>query len=158
MAVRIHSNFLSQRNMQETSRSHEYKEIAVSSLQVSVVMLGVKDIDRAKRFYVEGLGCEIDQDAPGFVRCSLGEGSSMLALYEWDAAARDAGVSPEGSGFRGVSFHFVTDTREAVDEVMQTAEAAGGTVVKPAVAAQWGGYSGYFSDPDGYLWKITTAA
>jgi uncharacterized protein len=130
----------------------------MSSLQVSAIMLGVKDVDRAKTFYAEGLGCQIDQDFPGFVRCSLGEGSSDLALYEWGAAAQDAGVSAEGSGFRGVSFHFITDSRETVDEVMQTAEAAGGTVVKAAAAAQWGGYFGYFSDPDGYLWKVTTDA
>ena len=128
------------------------------SLQVSAIMLGVKDVDRAKRFYAEGLGCQIDQDFPGFVRCSLGEGSSDLALYEWEAAAQDAGVSAQGSGFRGVSFHFIADSRETVDEVMQTAEAAGGTVVKAAAAAQWGGYFGYFSDPDGYLWKVATDA
>ena len=128
------------------------------SLQVSAIMLGVKDVDRAKRFYAEGLGCEIDQDFPGFVRCSLGEGSSDLALYEWEAAAQDAGVSAEGSGFRGVSFHFITDSRNTVDEVIQTAEAAGATVVKEPAAAQWGGYFGYFSDPDGYLWKVATDA
>jgi uncharacterized protein len=127
------------------------------SFQASVIMLGVNDVDRAKRFYAEGLGCEIEQDFPGFVRCSMGEGSSALALYEWEAAAQDAGVSPEGSGFRGVSFHFITNSREAVDGVMQTAEAAGGTVVKAPAATNWG-YFGYFSDPDGYLWKITTAA
>lgn len=127
------------------------------SLQVSVIMLGVNDVDRAKKFYAEGLGCEIDQDFPGFVRCSLGDGSSKLALYEWDAAARDAGVSPEGSGFRGVSFHFITETRDEVDEVMRKAVAAGGTAVKEAAAVQWG-YFGYFSDPDGYLWKVTTAS
>jgi catechol 2,3-dioxygenase-like lactoylglutathione lyase family enzyme len=123
-------------------------------------MLGVKDVERAKAFYVEGLGCEVNQDAPGFVRCSLGDGSSMLALYEWEAAAQDAGVSAEGSGFRGVSFHFIAETRKAVDETMQQAQAqaAGGTVVKAAAAAQWDGYFGYFSDPDGYLWEVTTAA
>lgn len=127
-------------------------------LKVSVIMLGVKDVARAKEFYIEGLGCEIDQDFPGFVRCSLGEGSSMLALYEWEAAAQDAGVSAAGSGFRGSSFHFITDSRDAVDEVMRTAVAAGGDVVKEAAATEWGGYYGYFSDPDGYLWKVTTAA
>ena len=128
------------------------------SLQANVIMLGVQDVDRAKRFYVDGLGCKIDQDYRGFVRCSMGEGSSMLGLYGWEAAAQDAGVSAEGSGFRGVSLHHITDSREAVDEIMRAAVAAGGTAVKPAAAAQWGGYFGYFSDPDGHLWKVATTA
>ena len=127
-------------------------------LQVTAIMIGVRDLDRAKKFYGEGLGGTIAQDYPGFVSLSLGDGSSSLALYEWDAAAADAGVSPEGSGFRGVSFHYIADSREAVDEIMDKAVAAGGAVVKAAADAQWGGYSGYFSDPDGYLWKAATSA
>src|SRR5687768_3348531 len=121
---------------------------------MSAVMLGVEDVERSKRFYVDGLGCEVDQDYPGFVRCRLGDGSSMLALSGREAAAQDAGVPAEGSGFRGVSFHYITDSRDEVDAVMQAAEAAGGGVVTAAEAAQWGGYSGYFSDPDGHLWKV----
>ncbi|SDK00660.1 VOC family protein [Nonomuraea jiangxiensis] len=128
------------------------------TLQVSTIMLGVKDVDRAKKFYAEGLGCEIEQDFPGFVKCGLGEGSPSLAIYEWEAAAQDAGVPAEGSGFRGSSFHFIADSRDVVDEVMRAAVAAGGTAVKEAATAEWGGYSGYFSDPDGYLWKVATAA
>ncbi|MUN41609.1 glyoxalase [Actinomadura sp. NEAU-AAG5] len=127
------------------------------SLQVSTIMLGVDDLVRAKRFY-ERLGCEIDKDTRHFVSFVLGEGSSRLALYEWEAAAQDAGVSPRGSGFRGVSLHFNPDSREVVDEMMHNAVAAGGSVVKEAAAAPWGGYFGYFSDPDGYLWKVTTYA
>ncbi len=128
------------------------------SPKVSVIMLGVRDVARAKKFYAEGLGAAIEQDYPGFVSLSLGEGSSSLALYQWDAAAQDAGVSPEGSGFRGVSFHFITDSREAVDEVIAWAVAAGGSVVRKPEGAQWGGYFGYFADPDGYLWKVATPA
>jgi uncharacterized protein len=129
-----------------------------TKLRVTTIMLGVKDIDRAKKFYAEGLGCEIDQDFGGFVRFDLGDGSSMLALYEWDEAAQDAGVSPEGSGFRGCSFHFIADSTEAVDQVMRAAVSAGATATKEAAEAEWGGYFGYFSDPDGHLWKVTTAA
>jgi len=119
-------------------------------------MIGVRDLARSKRFYGEGLGCAIDQDYPNFVSFNLGDGSSSLALYEWEAAAQDAGVSPEGSGFRGVSFHFIVASSEAVDEVMSNAVAAGGAVVKQAAASQWGGYFGYFSDPDGHLWKVAS--
>jgi catechol 2,3-dioxygenase-like lactoylglutathione lyase family enzyme len=128
------------------------------SLQVTAIMIGVEDLDRSKKFYAEGFGCPIGQDYPGFVSFDLGDGSSSLALYERTAAAQDAGVSPEGSGFRGVSFHFIAASRETVDEIMRNAVAAGGSVVKEAADAQWGGYFGYFSDPDGYLWKVATSA
>lgn len=128
------------------------------ALQVTTIMLGVQDLARSKRFYGEGLGAAIDKDYPTFVSLSLGDGSSSLALYERKAAAQDAGVSAEGSGFTGISFHYIVEARETVDEVIASAVAAGGAVVNPATAAQWGGYSGYFSDPDGYLWKVATSA
>ena len=123
-------------------------------LRVTAIMLGVEDLARSKKFYAEGLGCPIDQDYPQFISFNLGDGSSSLALYEREAAAQDAGVSSEGSGFRGVSFHHIVPSREAVDEVIANAVAAGGSVVKEAAGSQWGGYFGYFSDPDGYLWKV----
>jgi catechol 2,3-dioxygenase-like lactoylglutathione lyase family enzyme len=125
-------------------------------LQVTAIMLGVQDLALSKKFYGEGLGCTIDQDYPHFVSFNLGDGSSSLALYQREAAAQDAGVSSEGSGFRGVSFHFIVPSNDAVDEVMGKAVAAGGGVVKEAAAARWG-YFGYFSDPDGYLWKVATS-
>jgi catechol 2,3-dioxygenase-like lactoylglutathione lyase family enzyme len=99
-------------------------------LQVTAIMIGVENLARSKTFYGEGLGCTIDQDHPNFVSFNLGEGSSSLALYEREAAAQDAGVSSEGSGFRGVSFHYIVPSSEAVDEVMSSAVAAGGGVVR----------------------------
>ena len=127
-------------------------------LQVTAIMLGVADLARSKKFYAEGLGCKIDKDYPGFVYLDLGDGSSSLALYERSAAAQDAGVSPEGTGFRGISFHYIVDSTEAVDEIMASAAAAGGAIVKEAAPSQWAGYYGYFSDPDGHLWKAATSA
>lgn len=123
------------------------------SLQVTTIMLGVEDLARSKKFYAEGLGCTLDQNFPHFVKLSLGDGSSSLAFYQREDAAQDAGVSSEGSGFRGVSFHYIVSSPEEVDEVIGKAVAAGGAVVKAAAATKWG-YGGYFSDPDGFLWKV----
>ena len=127
------------------------------SLNMKFVMLGVQDLAAARKFYVEGMGAEIVHDFPHYIALSLGEGSSTLALYRWETAAADAGVPSEGSGFRGVSLHCIAESREAVDEVIAAAEAAGGTVTKKAESAKWGGYFGFFADPDGYLWKVATA-
>ena len=124
------------------------------TLQLTTLMLGVRDLSRSRAFYANGLGCAIENDYPSFVSLNLGDGSSSLALYEWEAAAQDAGVSPEGSGFRGASFHFIATSKEEVDELMARAEAAGAQIVKEAAAAQWGGYFGYLADVDGYLWKV----
>ena len=128
------------------------------ALQATAIMLGVQDLARSKKFYAEGMGGAVDKDYPTFVSISLGDGSSSLALYERDAAAADAGVSAEGSGFSGISFHYIVSSRDAVDEVIASAVAAGGAVVKQAEGGHWGGYAGYFSDPDGYLWKVATSA
>lgn len=122
------------------------------ALQVTTIMLGVADIDRAKRFYLD-LGAEVEQDFPGFVKFSLGAGSSSLALYDRAAAAAEAGVPAEGSGFRGVSFHHIVGDRAQVDAMMERALAAGATTAKAAAEVGWG-YYGYFADPDGYLWKV----
>lgn len=127
------------------------------TLQMTAIMIGVEDLARSKAFYGEGLGCTIEQDYPGFVRLGLGEGSSSLALYPREAAAQDAGVPSEGSGFRGVSFHYIVSSNAEVDEVMTAAVKAGGAVVKEAAGADWG-YFGYFSDPDGYLWKVAASS
>src|SRR5260370_13010970 len=111
-------------------------------LQVSAIMIGVEDLARSKTFYGDGLGCTIDQDYPQFVKFDLGAGSSSLALYEREAAAQDAGVSAEGSGFRGVSFHFIVASGDHVDEIMNNAASAGGEILQREGALPLGGQLG----------------
>lgn len=121
--------------------------------QITAILIGVEDMSRAKKFYADGLGCPIDKDYPAFVSFKLGDGSSELGLYTREALAADAGVDPAGSGFRGVTLNYIVPSAERVDEVMAQAQRAGGKLVKPAQKVQYG-YFGYFSDPDGHLWKV----
>jgi catechol 2,3-dioxygenase-like lactoylglutathione lyase family enzyme len=126
--------------------------------QVSVLTLGVRDLGRARRFYAERLGWPVHQEEENWVCFLLGDGSTAFALYPWDELAEDARADPDGSGFRGVTLAYVVRSEQRVDEVLAEAEAAGGTIVKPAQGAAWGGYSGYFADPEGYLWEIASGA
>jgi hypothetical protein len=124
---------------------------------VSVITLGVRDLGGARRFYHDGLGWPIRVEDHNWVCFSLGDGSSVLALYPWDELAEDVGASAEGDGFRGVTLAYVVRSEERVDAVLAEAEQAGATLVKPAQKASWGGYSGYFADPEGYLWEVAKA-
>jgi len=123
---------------------------------VSVITLGVRDMSRAKQFYHEGLGWPTLQDYAQWVSFSLGNGSSVLGLYPWDALAGDAGVTAEGSGFRGFTLSYIVGSEDRVHAVLAEAKRAGGKVVKPGQRSQWGGSFGYFTDPDGYLWKVAS--
>ena len=125
---------------------------------VAVITLGVVDLQRARQFYSEGLGWPIQQEDANWVCFLLEGGSSALALYPWDELAEDADVPAEGTGFRGVTLAHNVRSEERVEEVLGEAERAGGTVVKPAQPTSWGGYGGYFADPEGYLWEVATGA
>jgi catechol 2,3-dioxygenase-like lactoylglutathione lyase family enzyme len=131
---------------------------------VSAITLGVSDVARAKQFYGDGLGWPILEDYGNWVSFRMGDGSSSLGLLSRDALADDAGQAPNGGGgvdggaFAGVVFSYLVRSDERVDEVMAEAERAGATVVKPAKAAPWGGASGHFADPDGYLWKVASGS
>jgi catechol 2,3-dioxygenase-like lactoylglutathione lyase family enzyme len=121
---------------------------------LSIITLGVRDLARARRFYVEGLGWEVAAEQNQWISFRLGDGSSGLALYPWDHLADDAAVAADGSGFRGVTLAYGVGTESRVDEVLVEAARAGAKIVKPAQASSWGGYSGHFADPDGHLWEV----
>lgn len=125
---------------------------------ITGITLGVKDVNRAKQFYSKGLGWPIQQEQGEWVAFSLNNGTSVLGLLPWGALADDAGAPADGSGFRGITFSYIVRSEERVDAVLAEAEAGGGTIAKPAERQPWGGYSGYFTDPDGYLWKVAAGA
>jgi catechol 2,3-dioxygenase-like lactoylglutathione lyase family enzyme len=123
---------------------------------VSVITLGVRDLPRAKQFYGEGLGWPVEQDYPQWVSFKMGDGSSMVGLHPCEALAADAGVAADGRGFAGITLSYIVRSEERVAEVLAEAERAGGTITKQAEQSPWGGSSGHFADPDGYLWKIAS--
>ena len=128
--------------------------------RISIVTLGVSDLEESTRFYRDGLGFpEHDEGGPSITFFLLG--NVMLALYPLEALAEDSGSAhPEN---RQVEQHAFTiahnvSTRAEVDDVLLAAEAAGARIVKPAAETFWGGYSGYFADPDGFRWEIATGS
>ena len=120
--------------------------------RISMITLGVKDIEKAVEFYQQGLGLPRYQPEDGIAFFNLN--GTWLSLYPWDMLAEDATISPEGSGFRGVTLAHNVSSKEEVERVMAQALQAGAKLVKPAQDVFWGGYSGYFADPDGHLWEV----
>jgi len=120
--------------------------------RVSIITLGVKDLERSGEFY-ERLGWRRSMaKAEGVVFFQTG--GMALALYPRTELAKDARLAPEGHGFCGISLAYNARTRSDVDAVLAEAQAAGAKLLKPAEEAFWGGYSGYFSDPDGFPWEV----
>ena len=126
--------------------------------RISIITLGVGDLEKSFRFYHEGLGLPTQsklEDGIIFFQTS----GTRLALYPLDKLAED--ISPElttkRSGFPGITLSHNTRTKEEVDQVLQLAENAGGVIIKQAQDVFWGGYSGYFTDPDGYYWEVAWA-
>lgn len=120
--------------------------------RLTLITLGVADLARSIAFY-ERLGWERSARQAEGVAFFQASGI-VLSLYPRAALAGDAGLPAEGAGFAGFSLAYNTRAREEVDAVMAEAIAAGGTLVRPAFDIFWGGYVGFFADPDGFLWEV----
>lgn len=122
--------------------------------RISFVTLAVSDLAATRRFYVDGLGWQPAFEEPGeVVMIRTGD---RLVLSLWDEHGFEAEVGPirRGDGIVPITLAHNVATKAEVDEVLETAGRAGASVVVPAEERDWGGYSGYFADPDGYRWEI----
>lgn len=120
--------------------------------RISMITLGVHDLARSARFYEEGLGLPrmpLEADVAFFTL-----NGTWLGLYGRDAFEHDAQVTFAPDGFAPVALAHNVSSREEADRLMEQALRAGARLVKPLQSADWGGYSGYFADPDGHLWEI----
>jgi uncharacterized protein len=123
--------------------------------KISIITLGVENLSTSIEFYKK-IGFKlVTEDNIENIAMFFVEGSSArLALFPKEKLAEDAAVSPIGSGFRGFTLAHCVSSPEEVDKTLREAETVGAKIVKPGQKVFWGGYSGYFSDPDGFLWEI----
>lgn len=127
--------------------------------RITLITLGVDDLERAVRFYRDGLGLKTD----GIVGTEFEHGAVAffdlqaglrLALWPRRSLAHDAGMALDAPSATDVCLAHNVSSKDEVDTVMRQAASAGAAVVKPAQDTFWGGYAGYFMDPDRHLWEI----
>ncbi len=122
--------------------------------RLSVITLGVDDLQKARAFY-DALGWQAASDDTGdqgIVAYNLN--GMALCLYPREKLADDAQVPQLASGFSSITLAYNVNAKEDVAAVLAEAAAAGGTIIKQAQDVFWGGHSGYFADPDGHLWEV----
>ncbi|QJB55469.1 VOC family protein [Pseudodesulfovibrio sp. zrk46] len=126
--------------------------------RISIITLGVRDFDRSYEFYKHGLGFPTQQEPESGI-VMFQTGGTCLALYPLDKLAEDISedLEPSAKPFSGITLAHNTRTKEEVDQILLMAEKAGGKIVKQAADTFWGGYSGYFTDLDGYHWEVAYA-
>jgi len=127
--------------------------------RISIITLGVKDLERSLRFYRDGLGLPTTRNAGQGIIFFQTSGT-CLALYPYHELAKDVSENflVEKSKFTGITLAHNVRSKQEVDHVLKQAADAGAKIEKPAGDTAWGGYSGYFSDPDGYLWEVAWGA
>ncbi len=127
--------------------------------RITVITLGVDDLDRALSFYRDGLGLatkgiigrEFEHSAVAFFDLQSG---LKLAIWPRTSISHDSGLPVDRPSATDLTLGHNVASRDEVDAVMKQAEAAGATIAKPAHETFWGGYAGYFQDPDGHLWEV----
>ena len=123
----------------------------------TAVILACRDVKQSKAFYADGLGFLVDKSYGKFVSFKTDGEAMQLTLYAWDSLADDAGVNPDGNGFRAMTLSYHASSADEVDEVLEAAARAGAATTDPTPAS-WGGYSGHFTDPSGHIWKVASRA
>ncbi|WP_374076003.1 VOC family protein [Bdellovibrio bacteriovorus] len=121
--------------------------------RLSIVTLGVKNMTVSREFYEKGLGWQVSPSSNENVTFLKTQGT-IISLFGREELAKDANVTSQGSGFRDFTLAHNVRTKEEVAQVLEHAENAGGRIVKHAQDVFWGGHSGYFEDPDGFLWEV----
>ena len=125
--------------------------------RISIITLGVSDLPRSLRFYRDGLGFPTTAKEGDGIAFFVTAGT-RLALYPFDKLAEDIAPGVKSShGFSGITLAHNVRRKEQVAEVLALAAKAGGKIVKEAQDVFWGGHSGYFTDPDGYVWEVAWA-
>jgi catechol 2,3-dioxygenase-like lactoylglutathione lyase family enzyme len=127
--------------------------------RITLITLGVDDLERAVRFYHEGLGLPTDgivgkEFEHGAVACFDLQGGLRLALWPRTSLAHDAGLSVSQPSMTDCCLAHNVSSKGEVDAILAQAGAAGATIVKAAHETFWGGYAGYFVDPDRHLWEV----
>ncbi|WP_353712382.1 VOC family protein [Arthrobacter sp. K5] len=121
--------------------------------RVDFISLGVRSVAASRRFYVDGLGWPVHREVPDevvFIQANHG-----LILSLWDAGQMQAEAAVDAPAcVPCITLSHNVGSAEQVDQVMAQAESAGAAVVAPAKTQPWGGYTGYFADPDGFRWEI----
>jgi len=122
--------------------------------KISLITLGVSDLNKSLAFYRDGLGFKTHNYKKGEDVVFFDMEGTWLSLYPKEKLAEDATVNPEGNGFRGITLAHNVSSKEDVDKVFDLAISVGAKTVKKPQEVFWGGYSGYFADPDGHLWEV----
>jgi len=122
--------------------------------RISFVTLAVADLDATRRFYLDGLGWTAELDVPGEVLMIRAGEHLILSLWVESEFEAEVGPVRRGPGVAPLTLAHNVRSPEEVDALLAEAEAGGGRILRPGHRADWGGYTGYFADPDGFLWEV----